>query len=139
MWVLIDLEKRSILRPSAIDEIGTLPPSEDDLFDLVDVRRIIDQNSLSRTNVLQVRYSHLDMNNHLNNTFYSDFVFDCISPECHTTDKGLYLQINYKAEARLGDELYIYSVRNDDGSFDFSADNISNEKNCFTAYVSFEN
>lgn len=136
-WVLIDLEKRTILRPSVIDDIGTLPPSDDDIFDINDVRRIINRNSLSRTNVLSVSYSHLDMNNHLNNTYYSDFVFDCIPPEYHNSDKGLYLQINYKAEARLDDELQIFSIKNDDNSYDFSADNATTEKTCFTAYVSF--
>ena len=138
LWVLLDLEKRTILRPSAIDDIGSLPPSDEDIFEIGDVRRVVDQNSLHRTNVLQVSYSHLDMNNHLNNTFYSDFVFDCISPERHISDKGLYLQINYNAEARMSDELHIFSVENDDGSFDFSADNITGGKSCFTAYVSFD-
>lgn len=138
-WVLLDLEKRTILRPSAIEDIGTLPPSDDDLFDIRDVRRVIDANPLSRTDVLKVSYSHLDMNNHLNNTFYSDFIFNCIPPEYHNSDKGLYLQINYKAEARLNDELHIFSIHNDDGSYDFSADNVTNQKNCFTAYVSFNN
>lgn len=136
MWVLLDLDKRTILRPSALDEIGALPPSDEDLFEIADVRRIVDENSLLRTNVLRVEYSHLDMNNHLNNTFYSDFVFNCINPDVHESDAGLYLQINYKAEARLGDELEIYCSSNN-GVYDISAKNPCGDKVCFTAYVSF--
>lgn len=140
MWVLLDLEKRTILRPSALDKIGTLPPSDDDLFEIEDVRRIVNDNPLSRTNVREVEYSHLDMNNHLNNTFYSDFIFNIIDKNLHTSDEGLYLQINYKNEARHGDRLNISSLSSEDNSsFDFSAINESNDKVCFTAYVSFGN
>ena len=138
IWVLLDLEKRTILRPSALEDIGSLPPSDDDMFEISDVRRVVDANSLSRTNVLSVEYSHLDMNNHLNNTYYSDFIFNIIDKNIHESDAGLYLQINYKNEARLGDVLKIhYSTRDDGSVFDFSADNETNGKVCFTAYVSF--
>ena len=138
MWVLLDLNKRTILRPSAIEHIGSLATADDDLFDIDDIRRVIDANTLLRTNVLRVEYSHLDMNNHLNNTFYSDFIFNCI-PECeHESDEGLYLQINYKAEARLDDHLEIRYGKSDDGkAYDFCADISSADKVCFTAYVSF--
>lgn len=142
MWVLLDLEKRTILRPSAVDSLGSLAISDDDEFDLPDVRRVIDINSLSRTDVLSVKYSHLDMNNHLNNTFYADFIFDCVSRNNagSASDKGLYLQINYKNEARLGDDIEIFSQYNpDDNSYDFSANNISIDKVCFTAYVRYVN
>ena len=137
MWVLIDLEKRTILRPSAIDSIGDLPPSEEDLFELEDVRRIIDENSLSRTDVLRVQYSQLDMNNHLNNTFYSDFIFNLIDKNKLSSDAGMYLQINYKSEARLGDTLNINYCENDN-EYDFSAVNLENDKICFSAYVSYD-
>ena len=138
MWVLLDLNKRTILRPSAIEPIGSLATTDNDMFELADVRRIVDENSLSRTNVLRVEYSHLDMNNHLNNTFYSDFIFNCIPQSVHESDKGMYLQINYKAEARLDDNLVIKYECSDDGkSYDFCAENTSCDKVCFTAYVSF--
>ena len=137
LWVLLDLDKRTILRPSAISDIGELPVSDEDMFDIPDIRRVVDDNSLLRTNVLRVEYSHLDMNNHLNNTFYSDFIFNSIEPCYHESDSGLYIQINYKAEARLGDELEIYSCKCD-GVYDFTAYNKSNDKTCFTAYVSFD-
>ncbi len=139
MWVLIDLEKRSILRPSAIDSIGHLPPSDDDLFELEDVRRIVDVNSLLRTDVREVKYSFLDMNNHLNNTFYSDFLFDTIDPKLHESDVGMYLQINYKNEARIHDKLVISSLYNAEScEYDFSAHNEENGKVCFNAYLKFE-
>lgn len=135
MWVLLDLNKRTILRPSAVESIGSLAPSEDNCFEIEDIRRIVDANSLSRTDVRRVDYSLLDMNNHLNNTYYSDFIFNCIPPEFHSSDKGLYLQINYKAEALFNDIINISYDSCEDGVFDFVATNASNDKVCFTAYV----
>lgn len=140
MWVLLDLEKRTILRPSAIDSIGSLATCDDDSFHLPDVRRIVDVNSLSRTNVLSVEYSSLDMNNHLNNTFYADYVFNSLhafyNPDF--TEKGMYLQINYKNEARFGDEIEMRTgAVAGENSFDISAHNLTSDKVCFTAYVSY--
>ncbi|MBQ7398958.1 MAG: hypothetical protein IJW06_00670 [Clostridia bacterium] len=141
MWVLLDLEKRTILRPSAIESMGSLAPNDtDDIFDLSDVRRVVDDNTLSRTNVHEVEYSMLDMNNHLNNTFYADFIFNSLSKLSlvNESNAGLYLQINYKNEARLSDVVEIYTSC-ENGICDFSAKNITNEKICFTAYVSYNN
>ncbi|MBR2021044.1 MAG: hypothetical protein IJ939_01275 [Clostridia bacterium] len=140
MWVLLDLEKRTILRPNSIDAMGSLAPNDDDdCFDLTDVRRILDENSLSRTNVLEVEYSMLDMNNHLNNTFYADFVFNALNKlsDGLSAKKGLYFQINYKNEARLGDSIEICTSGFNDNCCDISAKNISADKICFTAYVSY--
>lgn len=136
MWVLIDLEKRCILRPSVIDNVGSLDISDDDLYDVDDIRRNVDVNSLPRTDVLRVSYSHLDMNCHLNNTFYSDFIFNYIGDRDRKSDAGMYMQINYKAEALLGDSLSLhYSDCNDASEYDIVA-NIG-DKTCFTAFVSF--
>lgn len=137
-WVLLDLVKRSILRPSAIDDIGYLPPSDEDLFEFDDIRLIIDDNSLQRTDVRRVCFSNLDMNNHLNNTYYSDFVFDNIDPKAHVSDKNMYLQINYKNEAKLDEVIEIFNYSADQNSFSFCAKNNTNNNICFTAYVSFK-
>lgn len=138
MWVLLDLNNRTILRPTALEDPEALVPSEDNLFEIEDIRRVFDDNSLSRTNVCRVDYSMLDMNNHLNNTYYSDFIFNCIPADMHISDKNMYLQINYKAEARLDDILEVKYDSCGDSSFDFSAINKTTDKTCFTAYISFD-
>ena len=136
LWVLLDTEKRSILRPSAISDLGEIPTSEDDLFEMNDVRRMVDVSSLLKTNVRKAEYSQLDMNNHLNNTYYSDFIFDCITNN-RETDAGIYLQINYKHEARLGDVLTIYYNEPDfdKNDCDFVASCNNSKDVCFTAYL----
>ena len=48
MWVLLDIEKRCILRPSAINDLGEIPTSEEDMFDIEDVRRIVEPTSFQK-------------------------------------------------------------------------------------------
>jgi len=137
-WVLIDLEKRSILRPSALDEIGEIPTSDAELSTLPDVRRKVDSTSLPKTNVRTVRYSQLDMNEHLNNTYYADFIFDIIPPELHPSDANMFFEINYKTEARLGEELYMYISMPISREIDFFAQKDGSDKPCFSAYINFD-
>ena len=139
IWVLLDLNKRTILRPSVIDSVGSLAPSEADEFEIADVRRIIDDSLLHRTNVQAIDYSMLDMNNHLNNTFYADFIFNSLSIDNRLSDdKGLYLQINYKNEARLGDVIESSIGSCKEPGYDICAKNITSDKVCFTAFVNYE-
>ena len=135
MWVLLHLTERKIMRPSSISDLGEVPTDEVDYLDIPDVRRKVDDSSLSRTNVRRVQYSHLDMNNHLNNTYYSDFIFDCLKSPYDVSLNGLYLQINYKNEALFGDNIEIYSAVDTDGGVDFSANIENSDKVCFTAYM----
>lgn len=138
-WVMFDLTQRTILRPSAIESLGTVPTCDDDLIELPSVRRKIDINSLSRTDVRKVKYSLLDMNNHLNNTYYADFIFDCIPYETHKSDAGMFIHIEYKTEGRLGDEIEMFMTSDaSNGEFDIVANNSANGKICFNAYVSFD-
>lgn len=138
-WVMFDLKQRTILRPSAIESIGTIPTSSDDIIELPSVRRKVDLTSLFRTDVRKVRYSHLDMNNHLNNTYYADFIFDCVSQAKHVTDKGLYFHIEYKNEGRIGDSIEMFTSGDlSNGEADIVAINKSTDKVCFNAYVCYD-
>lgn len=138
-WVMFDLNERTILRPNAIESLGTVPTSLDDMIELPCIRRKIDQNSLSRTDVRKVRYSLLDMNNHLNNTYYADFIFDCISKEQHKSDEGLFFHIDFKTEGRLDDTIEMYTSGDlSCGDVDIVATNKNTGKICFNAYVSYD-
>lgn len=139
IWVLLDLNKRSIVRPTSIEKsLGTLIFSDEDQFEISDIRRIVDVSTLLRTSVHTVKYSQLDMNKHLNNTFYSDIIFDCFDENnLHSSDAGLYMQINYKSEARFNDVLSIHWDNLESESFDFIALNEKDSKVCFSAYLEY--
>lgn len=137
-WVLIDLEKRKILRPSVLDEFGTIKTSEDNFKELPDIRKKVEPSSLQKTNVREIHYSQLDMNEHLNNTYYADIIFDTISPSVHPSDAGMFLEINYKSEAMLENKLELYASSTTSREIDFCAVNDANGKICFSAYVNFD-
>lgn len=137
-WALLDLNERKLLRPDAIDKLGIIETSEENPVIFPQVRRNFNFQSPARTNVRKVRYSQLDMNNHLNNTYYSDFIFD----EMHDLDvnsgKNMYIEINYKSEAILGDSLHISF--SDVANNEFYVKALKNDTSdiCFTAYVNFD-
>lgn len=53
-----------------------------------------------------VRYSDLDMNGHVNNVRFAQWILDSLDPKFHARHLAEY-QINFLAEARPGDELVV--------------------------------
>ncbi|WP_192346669.1 acyl-[acyl-carrier-protein] thioesterase [Algoriphagus sp. Y33] len=100
-WVLMNVQRKRILRPE-----NALPP---ELFDPNEKpewnpKKIIPRGKLVKSEKLKVRYSDLDLNNHVNNTSYVRWVENILRESgCHT----LPFLINYLAECVLGDELDI--------------------------------
>lgn len=101
-WVLMNVQNKRILRPE-----DALPP---ELFDPEEKpawqpERIRLKGELLKSEKLKVRYSDLDLNNHVNNTSYVCWVENVLRENgCHT----LPFLINYLAECVMGDELDIH-------------------------------
>lgn len=109
-WVLLSLENRRLLRPSALP--GTL---------LVNTRRTSDMpmpgalrmdglEPLCRRSVV---FSDLDINGHMNNARYAEWVCDLLDADRLRADGLKSLQINYIAEGRLGEEAQLNGVNLD--------------------------
>lgn len=137
-WALLDLSERKLLRPDAIDKVGTIEPCQENPVIFPQLRRNFNFESPARTDVRKVHYSQLDMNNHLNNTYYSDFIFDQMHDLDVNFGKNMYVEINYKSEAKLGDKLNISF--SDVSNNEFYVKALKNETSdiCFTAYVNFD-
>ncbi len=135
-WALIDTVSRRLLRPDALDRFGGLVTSDENMCSLPNMRRKIDTTSPFRTYVHSVPYSQLDINNHLNNTYYADMIFDGLEPNMHKSDANMYIEINYRAEAVLGNKLVLSYSNADDGGIDISCRNEDKDNVCFSAYLS---
>ena len=135
IWCLIDLEKRSILRPDVLNELGTVSTTTDNQFSLPFIRRRIDKKSLYETDVREVYYSQLDMNGHLNNTFYSDIIFDSLPNADKIDIKDLFFEINFKNESRLGEKLTVNTTDPSCNEIDILAVKSSDGQPCFSAYL----
>jgi len=130
-WVIIDFEKRSILRPNRLPmEI----PTCDRLVDFIP----------DRTNVLEdfeftycskVPYSRLDANNHLNNCNYVDLIMDGLYEHLDNVPEIKEITMQFDHEAVLRDELSLnYSIN--DNVIGVKCDNTTSGNVCFCAEIS---
>ena len=53
-------------------------------------------------------YSDIDVNKHLNNSKYVDFIMDCFSLKDHEKYNIKSIEVNYSKEALPGDSIAIY-------------------------------
>ena len=104
LWVLMSLDTRAMILPgkSGVSVPGTLRGLE-----------LASPNSLAPKplgNVQQrtVRYSHLDVNGHMNNTHYLDWVQDLLPSPFHEACPAREFTICYHAEATEGQTLDLH-------------------------------
>ncbi|WP_025640243.1 acyl-[acyl-carrier-protein] thioesterase [Schnuerera ultunensis] len=108
-WVVIDVESRKLVRTKSV-YTG---------YPLVVEKRAIDckLGNLKSSGELEtayertVRYSDIDVNEHLNNAKYLDFIMDSFSFEEHRRFNVKSVEISYSNEALLGETIKIYEDR----------------------------
>lgn len=106
-WVVIHSEKRQLV--SAPD----LYPFNDDFHtEMMFEEKIVKVRDFSAAGMpyfVNAGFSDLDVNNHVNNTKYADYVIDAVNP---TKSENLdVFQIDYRKEVLQGTQLYIYHGR----------------------------
>lgn len=112
LWVLCDVSSHKILRPSAFPYDFKLHPTElcGAVGDIAIPKNIPDDSTCTGIQI-PVRYSHLDVNHHVNNCFYADFVCDAL-PYSELTTRGISkVALCFQAEASLGETLDIECAR----------------------------
>ena len=106
-WVVIDFNTRRLRRSSLIEEE----------FPKVDRERPVDctQAKMKPTGNLNlsykktVGYSDIDLNEHLNNAKYIDYIMDCFSLEAHKNYNVKSIDIVYMHEALPGETIQLYT------------------------------
>ncbi len=110
-WLVIDINRR---RPQRTDnyfhlhEWGDYEHAYDGFAPKVNLLELPDSSTQRR-----VYYSHLDVNGHLNNVKYLDFVLDSFPPECREANDLVELDMNFTNEALLGDQVEIQTQKYD--------------------------
>lgn len=130
LWALLDFEKRSLLRPTALwAEI----PTFDDLSEGVSCARLAKPKDClpDYSEERKVYASMLDQNNHLNNCNYSDLATDLL-PEGSGEVREMH--ITFQHEARLGQKLLVEGYRSSDGVL-VSGSFADGEENCFLCHI----
>ncbi len=111
-WVIIDMETRQMVK---IDSI--IPSQHPEFLESKAIDRKFEK--LKPTGELQLVYkkhvgfSDLDINGHVNNVKYINYILDCFSVEKHGKYQVKSAQINYVSEAVAGDTISLYKNTTD--------------------------
>ena len=127
LWCLIDKKERKIvLNPG-------LPLVEESYDYDIALPEKIKKQPTSYIESRVARYSDGDLNGHLNNTKYVDWILDTREAEYYKTHELKSLLINYESEVKLGDKLDIYA--NEDLTY---FEGKVGDRVSFTAEISFK-
>lgn len=123
-WVLMNVQTKRIFKPENVLPAKLFNPQENPEWqpDKVKLKGIF-----LKSEKLKVRFSDLDLNNHVNNTSYIRWVENILRENTCDTPR---LLINYLAECVMGDELDINLFENGD---DFIVEGKVEEKQVFLA------
>ena len=112
LWVLMDMQSRALVLPgkSGITLDGLVRGGE------LPVPTSIGPAELKAVGMRQVRFSELDRNGHMNNSFYMDWVQDLLPSAFHRNHPLADFTVCYMSEAREGDRIEVHYELADDGS-----------------------
>jgi len=139
LWVLIDTQSRRILRPASFPYEMQLASSfvDEQIEDIAMPKQMLPAPKQTQRSEVQIRYSHLDCNHHVNNSNYADFICDML-PYDELTTRGIdTLAISFQQEARLGDRLAI--ERSGISAGEFYINGKCGERACFEALARLKN
>ncbi len=107
-WAMLDAQTHGLLRPRERPACAhwVTPPADS----FVPPKKL-SHDALTPHHVHKVRYSDLDMNNHLNNVKIVDLIADGLELERRAGQFVSSLQVNYTAECRDGDALTLLTGR----------------------------
>ena len=126
IWVLLDLNTHQVKMKPFPD--GFVIPAEKLPEDLGMPEKVISDN-LEKVETRRVRYSDIDLNAHLNNTKYIDYIIDIHDIDFYKKHRVKEILINFEKEIKNGDSVELFSdgnlpeiiVGNVDGTRSFSA------------------
>lgn len=105
-WVVIDVDSRSLKKADSVFDDSILF-IEDRAIDCK-LGKLKAKGNLELVYKRKVGYSDIDVNEHLNNAKYVDFIMDSFSLKEHKKYDIKSIEINYSNEALPGDTITIY-------------------------------
>lgn len=105
-WVIMDIEKREIRKTELIYD-GYPYPVTDRAIDKK-MSKLKPSGELKFVYSRKIGYSDIDINGHLNNSKYIDYITDCFSIEKHGVYTIESVQVSYIGEALAGDTIMFY-------------------------------
>ncbi len=113
-WSLIDMDKRERAHPGTYLSIEL--PESPGVFD-TKLRRLKNEPS-GGADAVPVTYGDLDLNGHVNNVRYIEWVLNSLTKEFHETHRIRSLELNFLAEAVYGQTVSVSSSESGPREFD---------------------
>jgi medium-chain acyl-[acyl-carrier-protein] hydrolase len=134
-WVIVDTQSKRPQKPDPYFESMPLVPDRHALNSFP--QKLPPVEKANRRAVFRVRYTDLDMHNHVNNAKYIEWVLNGYSAEEHERGTISAIQINFLAEAVYGDDVLMTMERRDREGYIFvhSAQNTTRGNEIFRARV----
>lgn len=104
-WVIIDFNTRKLKRSSLIEV--NFPESGREKAINCELGKIKSKGNLNINYKKTVGYSDIDINEHLNNAKYIDYIMDCFSLENHKKYFVKSIEVNYIREALPGETIVL--------------------------------
>ena len=101
-WYAIDLEKR---RPRRLEDYFDFNPVAGDFVFHERPDRLKNIEFLESYRTFQTGYYDLDINDHVNNVRYIEWILECFPLDFHKTHQLKEIEINYMTEAVYGDSI----------------------------------
>lgn len=137
-FAVMDLKTRK-LAPQDWTQFPTIWNDKNNLTN--EAEKIVPQEGIEDLAQFQVRNSDIDLNHHVNNTKYAQWVLDAIPMDILVNSGHLHqYQVNFLAEAKKGDVIHIHKVIQEPELFgrrviQFQGLRASDQKNVFTAQL----
>lgn len=135
LWVLMDIRERSMVLPakSGVTVLGTLRGNE------LAVPRSLAPQNLSLTQNRYVSFTDLDINGHMNNARYLDWIDDLLPSDFHREHQPVEINLCYVNEAREAELLSVtYQYENQELLVDIRRNSGENpSERVFSASISY--
>ena len=114
-WLLMDIESRKMLRVEHIlPHLAQVNIPKEAIQTVPD--KLTAPEGLALHHIHTVRFSDLDLNNHVNNTKYVEWALDCLSLEELSSRYISSFQINFNLEARYHDPVELFYAQTEHSS-----------------------
>ena len=130
-WIIIDINTRRPIRDlEKVKAINTYPKLVIDEFP-----EKLDSFETEISRKFSADYSSVDLNGHVNNTKYVEWITDCLSEELHKKCFVKKMQVNFNLEMYWGEEIELFYKQIGTDSYAFNGLNKSKNANTFQAKV----
>ncbi|MDE2184339.1 MAG: acyl-[acyl-carrier-protein] thioesterase [Alphaproteobacteria bacterium] len=130
-WLILDAATR---RPHKFDHAAFNQVCRTDGLLAIEARKITPRDDLKAVDSIRVRNSDLDVNGHVNNTRYAQWILDSMAPEELAALEIADYEVNFLAETRVGDTIVIERGEAD-GALQFQGRREADAKPAFAAAI----